>query len=244
MFHFKTFSLHHEKSTLKIGTDSVLLASIVPVNLVNSVLDIGCGCGVIAFCLACKMQQITHPENSALSKQITGIDIDESSIKEALLNHEIFPKDSSFSFDFQKTSLQDFAKQHFQKFDLIVSNPPYFSHSLKPDEQNHRKSKHRDENLSFEELIHSVLKLLNDEAVFYLILPPPEQKEFEKIASGKLYLFEQWEISPTPYKKANRLISGYRLQKTETIQRKKLIIRGEDQQFTSDYKKLTGLFYL
>ena len=47
MFQFKNFALSHEHSTLKIGTDSVLLASVVPVAGFRTVLDIGCGCGVI-----------------------------------------------------------------------------------------------------------------------------------------------------------------------------------------------------
>ena len=79
LFDFKHFSLFHSKSTLKIGTDSVLLASVVPVNQISSLLDIGCGCGVISFCLAHKM---ALPDINVKQK-ITGIDIDGKSVEEA-----------------------------------------------------------------------------------------------------------------------------------------------------------------
>ena len=131
MFHFKKFDLAHERSTLKIGTDAVLLAALTQVDSAQTVLDIGCGCGVIAFCLAQKLS-----ENQVVPS-IVGIDVDADSIAEARENAERFPLLPYSSFHFEQVSLQDFANQQDAgQFDLIVSNPPYFHDDLKPQDKN------------------------------------------------------------------------------------------------------------
>ena len=127
MFHFKQFDLEHERSTLKIGTDAVLLAALTQVDSAQTVLDIGCGCGVIAFCLA---QKITENQ---IVPNIVGIDVDADSITEARENAARFPLLPKSCFHFEQISLQDFANQdNACRFKLIVSNPPYFHGALKP----------------------------------------------------------------------------------------------------------------
>ena len=237
-FHFKTFSLEHEKSTLKIGTDSVLLASVISVNEANTILDIGTGCGVIAFCLAYKRSLINN-----ISHHITGIDIDTDSITEAKQNKANFPSYSGQQLEFFQSALQDFSTETSQLFDLIVCNPPYFSSSLKPDNPRNLRSKHRDENLSFEVLFHGVCRLLSHKGCFYIILPPSEQPEFDAITKDVLFPFVRWEIFPNPYKPAHRLITGYSFQHTSMLLHK-LIIRSACGELTEEYKKITELFYL
>ena len=237
-FHFKTFSLSHEKSTLKIGTDSVLLASIVPVNEVNTILDIGTGCGVIAFCIAYKRSLVnTNPH------YITGIDIDAASIMEAKQNKENFPIYAGQQLDFFQVSLQDFSTATTHSYDLIVSNPPYFASSLKPDNPRNLRGKHRDENLTFQELLHHLSRLLSREGRFYMILPPSEQSEFDAIADNLLFPFVRWEIFPNPHKPAHRLITGYSFHHVPTHLHQ-LTIRDVYGKLTEDYRQTTGLFYL
>ena len=77
IFQFKQFSLHHGHSTMKIGTDAVLLAALTDGKDAHNILDIGCGCGVIAFCMA---------QKAPSDAEIWGIDPDENSIKEATQN--------------------------------------------------------------------------------------------------------------------------------------------------------------
>ena len=89
MFHFKHFSLYHENSALKISTDAVLLAAVTPIDQVRTVLDIGCGCGVIAYCLAWKMiKNAVDQKNNMANQEIIGIDIDADSIADALKSKE------------------------------------------------------------------------------------------------------------------------------------------------------------
>ena len=240
LFDFKHFSLSHSRSTLKIGTDSVLLASVVPIGQISSLLDIGCGCGVISFCLAHKMASL----DIKTEHKITGIDIDEESVEEARENLVNFPHNSNQSIDFQLISVQEFSQTTSSKFDLIVSNPPYFTNSLKPNRIDRVKGKHRDENLSFTDLIEGICRLLKKNGCFYLILPPAEQETFDRLILGKLYLNFRMKIYPTPKKEVNRIISGYSDKKPDRILFTELSIRNENNDFSEEYKKITSAFYL
>ena len=237
MFHFKNFALKHENSTLKIGTDSVLLASLIPIDHVTSVLDIGCGCGVISFCIADRLQ-IQGIGNYA----ITGIDIDLPSVQEATENAHIFPKATQAHLTFQHTALQHFyPKEHF---DLIVSNPPFFSHSLLA--QNHQKviGKHRDNTLPFDDLAQHVSRLLTSTGRFYLILPSNEAEVWLKTTSNLFFLIEKIAIIPIVGKPIHRYILGFSLQKNVPIKESCITIRDSDYTYHESYRQITKIFYL
>lgn len=204
MFHFKQFDIAHERSTLKIGTDAVLLAALTQVKSAQSLLDIGCGCGVIAFCLAQKLS-----ENQTFPN-IVGIDVDADSIAEARENADHFPLLPSSRFHFDQTSLQDFANQeNATHFDLIVSNPPYFHGDLKPQDKSRLQSKHGDGQLSFQELVDGVEKLLSLNGRFALILPPAEMAEFHQLTLGRWHCRKSIHIRPTTSKPVFRIVREY-----------------------------------
>ena len=232
MFHFKQFSLAHERSTLKIGTDAVLLAALTQVESAQSVLDIGCGCGVIAFCLA---QKLT---DNQIVTNIIGIDVDADSIAEARENAGRFPLLPKSSFYFEQVSLQDFASQPKSgSFDLIVSNPPYFHGDLKPQDRSKLQSKHGDGQLSFQELLDGVDKLLSPDGRFALILPPTEMAEFHQLTVGRWHCRKIVHIRPTEAKPIFREVCEYgraNLPKTERY----LSIRDASLQYKQEYIEL------
>jgi tRNA1Val (adenine37-N6)-methyltransferase len=243
MFHFKHFSLYHENSALKISTDAVLLAAVTPVEDVRTLLDIGCGCGVIAFCLAWKMQQGNARKGKYL-QEIIGIDIDGPSISEALKNAEIFPQKHFQNIQFYQQSIQDFAHQQQKKFDLIVSNPPFFVDSLKPNSAQKNISKHND-TLPFEDLRDAVCQLLEPDGYFYLILPANESEVFEQLSQNCLFKCHQLRIQPTPSKLVNRIITGYRLSPPASgCKTEQLCLRNADGSMSEGYRKLTKEFLL
>ena len=204
MFHFKQFDLSHERSTLKIGTDAVLLAALTQVDSAQTVLDIGCGCGVIAFCLAQKLAE------KQVIPNIVGIDVDTDSITEAKENTERFPLLPNSSFQFEQISLQDFANQdNAHQFDLIVSNPPYFHGDLKPQDKSKLHSKHGDGQLSFQELADCVDRLLSPNGRFALILPPTEMEEFHQLTIGRWHCWKSVYIRPTASKPIFRVVLEY-----------------------------------
>ncbi len=237
-FHFKKFSLQHDNSTLKIGTDAVLLAALTDVEAAQSVLDIGCGCGVIAFCLA---QQLAHTQTHPL---ICGIDPDEASIMEARQNAAAYPLLPADAFHFVQGRVQDMAAaDHPQQFDLIVSNPPFFGHDLKPTVASRLKSKHRDAQLSFEELLGSVLKLLNHDGRFALILPKTEGEDFNQLASEKLFCRKRFFLQPTAKKPIHRVIQEYS-QQEGPCEEHLLIIRNEKNEYTEEYLRMVKPYLL
>jgi len=232
MFHFKQFDLEHERSTLKIGTDAVLLAALTQVDSAQTVLDIGCGCGVIAFCLA---QKIT---GNQIVPNIVGIDVDADSITEARENAARFPLLPASCFHFEQIRMQDFANQdNAHRFDLIVSNPPYFHGDLKPQDKNKLQSKHGDGQLSFQELVDGVDNLLSPNGRFALILPPPEMDEFHQLTIDKWHCLKSVHIHPTATKPIYRIVREYsRSPQPETESR--FSIRNAELQYTPEYLQL------
>ena len=232
MFHFKQFDLAHERSTLKIGTDAVLLAALTQIDAARTVLDIGCGCGVIAFCLAQKLAE------DQIVPNIVGIDVDADSIAEARENAVRFPLLPKSCFHFEQVSLQNFANQQDKgHFDLIVSNPPYFHGNLKPQDKSKLQSKHGDGQLSFSELVDGVEELLSPDGRFVLILPPTEITEFHQLTIGKWHCCKSVYIRPTASKPIFRAVREYsRSPQPETESR--FSIRNAESQYTPEYLQL------
>lgn len=232
MFHFKQFDLEHERSTLKISTDAVLLAALTNPGTAQSVLDIGCGCGVIAFCIA---QQLAEQQQCPT---IFGIDIDADSITEAQGNADRFPLLPKSCFHFENIRLQDFANQgNSPHFDLIVSNPPFFHGDLKPQDKSKLQSKHGDGQLSFQELVGGVDALLSQNGRFALILPPSEMAEFHQLTIGKWHCLRSVHIHPTATKPVHRIVREYsRFLRSETEYR--FFIRNAESQYTPEYLQL------
>lgn len=239
-FRFQHFTLCHEASTQRIGTDSVLLAAVMPLQDVHTVLDIGCGCGVVGFCIADRLRRAEIKDFA-----VTGIDIDAASVQEAKENAAHFPTSAAIRFEFRKESLQEhvrLAAPH--RYNLIASNPPFFVSSLKPTDERRRQARHTDGTLSFHELVEGATQLLATSGLFGLILPYHEFISFEKESQGKLYLTEQWLIRPTPAKPAHRVIAVYALHPTISTSLKEICIRDNEGHYTHEYQHLTQDLYL
>jgi len=223
VFHFKQFSVSHSQCTMKVGTDAVLLGAWMPVHdNCKTILDIGCGCGVIALMLAQKT-----------SAKVTGIDMDKKSVIEAQKNAENSPWKNRMLFIHD--NLQHFVQKNFQKFDVIVSNPPFFENSLKSPLLIKNISKHNN-HLSYEELVKSVDILLSNAGRFGLILPVDSAGKFEKLML-KVHLFttkKTW-IHPTSAKNANRVLMMF---EREQSVGKEDILSIRDQGYTKNYYEL------
>lgn len=232
MFHFKQFDLEHERSTLKIGTDAVLLAALTHPETAQSVLDIGCGCGVIAFCIA---QQIAEQQQDPT---IFVIDVDAASVAEAQENAEKFSLLPTSCFLFENIRLQDFVNQeNSPRFDLIVSNPPFFHGDLKPQDKSKLQSKHGDGQLSFPELVEGVDALLSENGRFALILPPMEMAEFHQLTIGKWHCRKTVQIRPTESKPVYRIVREYG-RTPQPEKESQFSIRNAALQYTAEYLEL------
>jgi tRNA1Val (adenine37-N6)-methyltransferase len=233
VFHFKQFSVCQQKTAMKVGTDGVLLGAWVPVDGIRTILDVGTGTGLIALMLAQR-----QPE-----AEITAIDIDTVACGEATENFNASPWDHRLTV--LHTSVQDFSNTSDYKFDLLVSNPPYFSQSLQAPCDRRSKARH-DDSLSIPELLSGSKRLLNETGNLALILPVSQYEKLS-LAAREHGLFERRRllVYPNPGKPAKRTLSLWGLDLQEPNLEEHLTIEcGGRHQYTADYLALTRDFYL
>ena len=229
-FHFKHFSLYHDRSTMTVGTDAVLLGAWVDVKPTDWVLDIGTGCGVLPLMLAQKGIAKVH-----------AVDLDEASALEAAENFQASQWSRqlfAFHADIRKFTMQC-------AYDLIISNPPFFINSYKCDADRRNQARHTDTSLTFSDLITTVLRLLKPDGRFALVLPERESQEFIPLAEqANLYLYRKENIIPIEGKEPNRVNLEFHYGKPETVLVSDLIIRHEDGTFTDNYLERVRDYYL
>ncbi|MCB0478012.1 MAG: methyltransferase [Crocinitomicaceae bacterium] len=228
LFKLKHFDVAHDRSTMKVGTDAMILGAVAVHDQPKFILDIGTGCGILALMMAQK-----YPNS-----KIYAIDIDEESTDQALAN---FMRSNFRNLSSIRISLQDFARETAQKFDLIVSNPPFFQDDLKSDSEKKNLARHND-NLSFEELISDAKNLLSDSGVFWFILPARYDSIIQNITDQN-QMFIQSLIELTNDHQENPVRIIYAISKKEqSIQKKKMNIRIGGK-YSSEYIELTKDFH-
>jgi tRNA1Val (adenine37-N6)-methyltransferase len=230
-FAFKQFTIKQDLCAMKVGTDAVLLGSWVQPNGSKSILDIGTGTGIIALMLAQKSDA-----------KIEAIDIDEDSVTQAKQN----VLDSKFASKIEvfQSSFQAFAKETDRKFNLIVTNPPYFEQSLKSSDEQRSFARHSDV-LPFDELLDGVVKLLDPKGKFYVILPIIEAEKFRVIAEKKgLHLSKLLRVkSRTDKEIEKRHLMQFEFTPSEFSERTLSIEHQERHHYTDEYKELTKDYY-
>lgn len=155
---------------MKVGTDGVLLGALAGEGGdFKKILEIGLGTGVVSLMLAQRFEQA----------KIEGVEIDQEAWKQAEENANRSPWADRISF--RLADFKDFAPIREEKFDLIVSNPPYFSNHLKSPDSKRNLAIHND-SLAFEELLDGVRSLLSEQGELWLILPEYEMKVFKAMA--------------------------------------------------------------
>lgn len=230
-FQFKKFRINQEKAAVKVGVDSVLLGSLIGFENPENILDIGTGTGLLAF----MAEQRTGAD-------VTAIEIDNDAYIQCLENVVLNMKQESIKV--LNISFQDFCKNSTNKFDHIISNPPFFSDSTKPKAESLYVAKHTCK-LSFNDLVSGVSKLLKLKGIFSLIIPFDNKETFIKIANRNyLYLFRHIDIYPKKNKPANRIILEFAKENRKPFSEKVCIRDIYSNEYTEEYKQLTKEFYL
>ncbi len=235
-FRFKQFTIRHDRSAMKVGTDGVLLGAWarLPENKAISsrprVLDVGTGTGLIALMLAQRFP----------NAMIDGIDIDASSIEQAKENvdNSIFSTRINIQeSDFSRLSCFS------NKFNLIVSNPPFYKEETLGGNKARDAARHTS-SLPFEKLISNAAELMTDDGFFCVIIPFQSANDFISICVGnRLYLTRRTNIRSTERKPFNRAMLEFStsIQPTENLT---LTLYDTNRQRTTEYKELTQDFYL
>jgi tRNA1Val (adenine37-N6)-methyltransferase len=231
-FEFKKFKIKQDRCAMRVSTDAVLLGAWVSPNGSKRILDIGTGSGVIAMMLAQKSKA-----------EITAIDIDKESTEQAKSNVD----ESIFKDQIRvvHSSFQDMAKNDQTKFNLIVTNPPYFIDSLKNPNDIKASARHT-HSLSFEDLIAGVKKMLDEKGKLCLILPTKEAQLFRELAESKgLYLSKLLRIRTRREKDSEkRHLMQFEFKESEFSESTLVIEADSHRNYTDEYKELTKDYYI
>ena len=227
---------------MKVGTDGVLLGAWCPLNIEKlgyRVLDVGTGSGLIALMLA---QRITILGYSLFT--IDSIDIDAKAVEQAIYNFEQSHWTKNLAA--YQSSLQDWHSE--KKYDLIVSNPPYFQNSLKNPDAQRATARHTD-TLTYKELIIHTAHLLHDDGILALISPIEAKETIIEIA-------QEQQLVPTRItyvhskagKPIKRLLIAFEKKHSNhpahACHISTFYIEGTNTPRSEEYKKLTEDFYL
>lgn len=217
---------------MKVGTDGVLLGAWADVTGVKHVLDVGTGTGVIAIMLGQRTE----------SAMITGIDIDEQACEQAENNAQRAPWAKRLRIICQP--VQDFARTHQGEFDLILSNPPFFTGGTFSDRADRNQVRHTIK-LPHGDLLSAVRTMLDKSGRFGIILPLIEGLRFQELANTySLYCTRMTEVRPKADKPVARLLMEFERQEKEVMRDTLVIQQQERNNWTEAYKALTRDFYL
>lgn len=231
-FKFKHFAIDQDRCAMKIGTDSVLLGAWAALDAnPYSILDIGAGTGVLALMLA----------QRSGSELIDAIEIDDDAYEQCVDNFESSPwADRLFCYH---ASLEEFVNEIDDTYDLIISNPPFYSDTYKSDNVQRDLARFVDA-MPFRELIESVSKLLSPQGQFSVIIPFSEEKNFIVLASKEqLFPNRILRVKGAPHSEIKRSLIEFSFQET-SINPRELIIETSRHEYTEDYIALTKDFYL
>ncbi|MCU0441305.1 MAG: methyltransferase [Bacteroidia bacterium] len=233
LFRFKQFTIRHQNSAMKVGTDSVLLGCLATATNPSSILDIGTGTGLLALMMAQRFPQA----------HIDAVEFEPAAADEAYYNFS--HNTIGLPIVLHPISIQDFKSAVL--YDLIISNPPYFEWDQHTQITNApRAAARHTEQLSFEELANNCKRLLAPDGIVWIVLPTTAAPSFTQYAKAhSLLLAQQINLIPKAGKPANRVCMGLKHAEnvTETIQ-SSLVIYNEDLSYTDDYFNLTYPFLL
>lgn len=233
VFQFKKFQLLQDKSAMKVGTDSVLLGAWASLDHhPKTILDVGAGTGILALQLA----------QRSTAECIDGVELNDDAFEECVTNFENSPwSDRLFCYH---ASFQELVEEMDEKYDSILSNPPYFVPPITHFESSARTQARYTETLSFQELLEGVAQLLAEEGVFSCVLPFQQYAVVMDMAQQVgLHLVRICYVQGTAHAEVKRCLLEFCWQ-PKPLQEETLVIEIARHTYTPAYIALTKDFYL
>lgn len=227
-FTFRQFTVRQDRCAMKVGTDGVLLGAWAAGG--RRMLDIGTGTGLVALMMAQRF-----PDG-----QITAVEIDTEACRQASENVQ----NSPFADRLQVlcSSVQDYQAE--EKYDVIVSNPPFYDNSLRCPDGSRSKARHT-ETLTYRDLFFAVDRLLQPDGIFSAVIPTDCLSAF--VAEGILRGFSvvrKTLVKTVPRKPARRALVAFSRQGGGPCPVEEVCLMDADGQRSSWYSALTEAFYL
>ncbi len=229
-FEFKQFRIEQQKTAMKVGTDGVILGAWVSADDASTILDVGTGTGLIALMLAQRS-----------NARIEAVEIDSAACIEAEFNFAQSPWKNQLKVI--HSDFITFSAESQQRYDLIVSNPPYFADSLKTPDPHLAKARHH-VTITFIQLIEGGVRLLNGKGRLAVIIPSQSFDEFRETARLQgFYLRRQTKVITKEGKSPERVLLEFSLQPCIT-QTDEILIHTYDGQISQEFRALTSPYYL
>jgi tRNA1Val (adenine37-N6)-methyltransferase len=233
MFSFKQFTVQQDKCAMKIGTDGVLLGAWCPIdNNPFSILDIGTGTGILSLMLSQRSN----------AEQIDALEIDEKAYEQCVENFENSPwSDRLFCFH---AGLDEFVDEPEDEYDIIISNPPFYSEDYKTDSSQRDLARFQDA-LPFEDLIEAADLLLSENGIFAVIIPYKEEERFiDLCAEVELFPVKVTRVKGSHTTPIVRSLLAFKRYELSVLTADELVIEISRHEYTDDYINLTKDFYL
>lgn len=232
-FKFKQFTVHQDQAAMKVCTDACLFGAWVvnsfPIKNAENVLDIGTGTGLLSLMIA---------QHS--SAKIEAVEIDESAANQAMDNFNHSPWKERLQV--HTCSIIDFASSHNKTFDFIITNPPFFEHQLKSNDQQRNLAMHS-ANLTLSELADCLVKLMKEDGSAAILLPWDRSAEWKNLAKD-FGLFITHEVGIKQTKNHTYFRTMILMKKSASQPIFKEIFIKDDLQYSKDFSELLAPFYL
>ncbi len=235
-FQFKQFIIHQDACAMKVTTDSCLfgsmIGSLLNENIIQNVLDIGSGSGLLSLMIA---QQ--YPE--AL---IDAIEIDDAAANQAVENIQASPWKDQIQVVHTDIKLYKADK----KYDLVISNPPFYENELKSPSMR-KNIAHHQTHLLPADLVQAICENISESGKFILLLPYKKKDEWlmliKKVGlqAEQIVLVKQ-TINHSSY--FRMIIQGSVGTGVENIKESVITIKDGDNQYTDAFKLLLKDYYL
>jgi len=227
-FRFGQFTVKDTRSTMRVGTDAMLLGSWAGSDLPDPlpILDIGTGCGVLALMMAQKSYTLVH-----------AVEPDEDSCTEAVENFNHSPWKHRIQVFREK--VQDFAKKRPDHYGYIFSNPPFFDRDLPSPKQRKNLARHQ-QSLPLSDLFQAGTTLLHITGRMALIVPFDQTTSCINLATGHgLYLHRSLTVTSKPGKSPFRSLMEFGFNQPVVPDTTLLTLLDADGRYSSEYLELT-----
>jgi tRNA1Val (adenine37-N6)-methyltransferase len=229
-FQFKQFRIDQENAAMKVCTDSCIFGAVIKPTGFKKILDIGTGTGLLALMIA---------QRSDAS--IDAVEIDKEAAEQAKQNVKNSPWSDKIKV--YKQPIQEFTVTTENKYDLIISNPPFYKDSLKSEDEKINTA-HHSTFLSMEELLDAVSKLLLPQGLFMVLLPSFEAELLREAAlEHNLFTSSIVKIKDNEKAKVLREITVFSYTLTIPSMRE-FVIKKEDNSYTVEFVELLKEYYL
>ncbi|MDW3195167.1 MAG: methyltransferase [Cytophagales bacterium] len=230
-FQFKQFRIEQGQTAMKVTTEGCLLGALVSLEgSEQQILDIGTGTGLLALMIAQRSEA-----------KIDAVELSSDAANQSTGNFDNSPWSERLSV--WNGAIQEFASVADQKYDLIVSNPPFFKGHLKSGKAKDQAI-HSDD-LSLEDLCQSVINLLKQKGLLWVIYPSYEFDQMVEVAKSQgLLLQKQFEIYDRPEKSIFRKVGVFGCYKQDEPESEVIFIKEENGTYSDRFQGLVAPYYL